>query len=245
MNEVFLNLGHILLISMPIDIQRSSDRGTTKTTWLNSRHSFSFGNYWNPNQMHFGLLRVLNDDWIEPGTGFGMHGHDNMEIVTIVLEGALQHTDTMGNSESLGEGEIQRMSAGRGLRHSETNPSKKDRAHLLQLWVDPKEVDVAPSYEQRKITPGKNKLDVAVSPDGPVFINQDAYFLLGNIEKGKEVSYKPKMGNGVYVFVISGDVHIHTYNLKEGDAASIKDATEIKLKTSEGTHALLIEVPME
>ncbi len=231
---------------MLIDVQRSSERGTTKTTWLNSRHSFSFGNYWNPNQMHFGLLRVLNDDWIEPGTGFGMHGHDNMEIVTIVLEGVLQHTDTMGNSEAINAGEIQRMSAGRGLRHSETNPSKKGKVHLLQIWIDPKEHDIAPSYEQRKITSGRNMLDVAVSPDGPVFINQDAYFLIGTLERGKEVSYKlTKRENGAYIFIIKGDVHIQTYNLKEGDAAGIKDADEVKIKGVENSQVLLIEVPME
>ena len=233
---------------MLINIQRSSERGTTKTTWLNSRHSFTFGNYWNPNQMNFGLLRVLNDDWIEPGTGFGMHGHDNMEIVTIVLEGSLQHTDTMGNSEAINVGEVQRMSAGRGLRHSETNPSKKEKLHLLQIWVDPKEHDVAPTYEQRKITPGKNKLEIVVSPDGPVSINQDAVFALGNLEHGKEISYKLKKGdNGVYVFVIKGGIHIQSNSLKEGDAASIVDieAGEVKIKAVEDSQILLIEVPME
>ena len=231
---------------MLINVQRSSERGTTKTTWLNSRHSFTFGNYWNPNQMNFGLLRVLNDDWIEPGTGFGMHGHDNMEIVTIVLEGSLQHTDTMGNSGQINSGEIQRMSAGRGLRHSETNPSKKDKLHLLQIWVDPKTIDIDPTYEQRKITPGKNKLETVVSPDGPIFINQDTYFLLGKLEKGKEVSYKPtKRENGIYVFVINGDISIEHHKLKEGDAASIMDADNVKIKIAENSQLLLIEVPME
>src|SRR3989344_1316758 len=231
---------------MLVNIQRSSERGTTKTTWLDGRHSFSFGSYWNPNQMHFGLLRVLNDDWIEPGTGFGMHPHDNMEIVTIVLEGALQHTDTMGNSEAVNVGEIQRMSAGRGVRHSETNPSKRDKVHLLQIWIDPKNIDIDPTYEQRKITLIKNSMTTVVSNDGPVFINQDAFFVLGQLEGGKEISYKPtKRENGVYIFVISGNVGIQHHSLKEGDAAGITDPEEIKIKAVEDSYLLVIEVPME
>ena len=230
---------------MLIDVQRSSDRGGTKTTWLNSRHSFSFGNYWNPNHMNFGLLRALNDDWIEPGTGFGMHSHDNMEIVTILLEGSLQHTDSMGNSGQVSGGEIQRMSAGRGVRHSETNPSKKDKVHLLQIWIDPKKLDIAPTYEQRKVSPDRNKLETAVSGDGPVFINQDAVFALGSFESGKGASYKPKRENGVYIFVIEGEISIERYKLKEGDAAEIKDTLEVKIRAVDKCSVLLIEVPME
>jgi len=174
-----------------------------------------------------------------------MHPHDNMEIVTIVLEGALQHTDTMGNSEAINVGEIQRMSAGRGVRHSETNPSKRDKVHLLQIWIDPKNIDIDPTYEQRKITLIKNSMTTVVSNDGPVFINQDAFFVLGQLEGGKEISYKPtKRENGVYIFVISGNVGIQHHSLKEGDAAGITDPEEIKIKAVEDSYLLVIEVPM-
>lgn len=230
---------------MNIEIHRSSDRGITKTNWLDSRHSFSFGNYLGREQ--FGALRVLNEDIIEPGSGFPMHHHDNMEIVTIVLEGELEHKDTSGSHEVIRPGEIQRMSAGTGINHSEMN-SSESKTHLLQIWVDTKEQDTRPNYEVKKIQAGKNKLAVIVSPEKSesiLYIHQDAKFLLGDFEKGAEDTYKSKRENGVYVFVIEGEADISGKKLQNGDAAAISDAVVVKINALQNSKILVIEVPTE
>lgn len=229
---------------MNIEIHRSQDRGTTKTNWLQSWHSFSFGNYLGRN--NFGALRVLNEDIIEPGTGFPMHHHDNMEIVTIILDGELEHKDTMGSKETIKEGEVQRMSAGTGLHHSEMAGSK--RVHLLQIWVEPKEQDVKPNYEVKKIQAGKNMLAAIVSPrknENSLYIHQDSVFFLGNLGKNISVIHNPKQEHGTYVFVISGKISIKNKVAGKGDAAAITDAKTCTISALEDSKILAIEVPME
>ncbi|MBS3051588.1 MAG: pirin family protein [Candidatus Aenigmarchaeota archaeon] len=237
---------------MNIDIQRSSDRGTTRTNWLNSRHSFSFGNYFNPARMGFGLLKVLNDDIIEPGGGFPTHHHDNMEIVTIVLEGALQHKDSSGGEGVIKPGEVQAMSAGRGIYHSEFNASDKEPVHLLQIWVGTAQQDLKPGYGQKK---ARNSMTIpvaggadrrsegAVSPG--LHINQDAQFYLGELEKGIETEHEVETGKGSYVFVISGSIEMARQQLGEGDAAGITDTRTFPIKALEDSRILVIDVPMD
>ena len=173
---------------MGISIYPADERGTTELGWLHSRHGFSFGNYYNSKRMGFGLLKVFNDDIVEPGKGFGAHFHDNMEIVSIVLEGALEHKDSMGNHGIIKSGEIQRISAGTGISHSEFNHSGKDRVHFLQIWVIPKETGIKPSYEQKSSELKKNKFIDAVSGGknkDSIYMHQDANFSLGNFDKNK------------------------------------------------------------
>ena len=190
--------------------------------------------------MGFGLLRVLNDDIIEPGTGFPTHHHDNMEIVTIVLSGALEHKDSTGGEGVIKSGEVQRMSAGRGIYHSEANPFKEP-VHLLQIWVETAS-EVAPSYEQKPVKIPTNTLAEVVGGKG-LKINQDASFLLGKLEEGKEVEHAVR--GGAYVFVISGKIQIGPYELAEGDAAGVTDARSVKIVAKEDSKILVIEVPME
>ncbi|HLC50283.1 MAG TPA: pirin family protein [Candidatus Nanoarchaeia archaeon] len=236
---------------MNIEIQRSSERGLTKIGWLNSRHSFSFGNYHNPKKMNFGLLRVLNDDIIGAGKGFGMHFHDNMEIVSIAVEGALEHKDSMGSHGIIKENEIQSMSAGTGIKHSEFNHSKKEKAHFLQIWIEPKEQDIKPEYCQKKFSDEdfNNRLRLVVSgkkEKNTLCIHQDAYFLIGDFNKGKSDLYKlEKVSNGVYFFVIEGSVNLENEALGTGDAAEITQTEKISFKATEKSKILVIEVPMK
>lgn len=234
---------------MKIEIQSSSERGVAEHGWLHSKHSFSFADYYNPKRMEFGTLRVINEDIVEPGRGFGAHSHDNMEIVSIVLEGALEHKDSMGNHGIIPAGDIQRISAGTGITHSEFNHSKTDIVHFLQIWVYPKERDTKPSYEQRSFSlgGGKNILLPVVSgakSSEAIYIHQDAMFLLGHLDEGVTVSHKindPK--HGVYVFVIRGGIGIDGTNLGDGDAAGVTDTNVVKIKADKETDLLVIEVP--
>ncbi len=234
---------------MKIEIHPSSERGVAEHGWLHSKHSFSFASYYNPNRMGFGALRVINEDVVEPGRGFGAHSHDNMEIVSIVLEGALEHKDSMGNHGIIPAGDIQRMSAGTGITHSEFNHSNTDVVHFLQIWVYPKERNIKPSYEQKSFSPEsrKNKLLPVVSgikDEGSLYIYQDATFLLGSLNEGITVSHKvnnPK--HGVYIFVIRGGVSIDGENLGDGDAVGVTDADLVRIKANRETVVLVIEVP--
>jgi len=214
----------------------------TRTTWLNSRHSFSFGNYFNPARMGFGLLKVLNDDVIEPGSGFPTHHHDNMEIVTIVLEGALHHKDSSGGEGVIKPGEVQAMSAGHGIYHSEFNDSDKP-VHLLQIWVDTAG-ETKPGYEQQSFKIKKNVMSEIVGGSG-LKINQDASFHLGELEKGASPEHHVRQGQGAYVFVINGSVEIAKRQLDECDAAGITDAKSFTIKALKGSKVLVINVPME
>jgi redox-sensitive bicupin YhaK (pirin superfamily) len=234
---------------MKIEIHPSSERGVAEHGWLHSKHSFSFADYYNPNRMGFGVLRVINEDIVEPGRGFGAHSHDNMEIVSIVLDGALEHKDSMGNHGIIPAGDIQRMSAGTGVTHSEFNHSKTDAVHFLQIWVYPRERNIKPSYEQRSFPPKlrKNKLLPVVSgikSEGSVYIHQDAAFLIGSLDGGTAVSHRINSPeHGVYVFVIRGGINIGGKNLGDGDAAGITDTDVVKIKANRETDVLVIEVP--
>lgn len=227
----------------------ANSRGTANFGWLMSKHTFSFGRYYNPDRIHFGALRVLNEDIVEAGMGFGTHPHDNMEIVSIPLEGDLEHKDSTGNTEVIKTGDVQIMSAGYGLTHSEYNHSKTDRVNFLQIWVLPKERDIEPRYQQITFEPKdrKNKLQTVVAPDSDqaLWINQDAWFTLSDLDANHTINYqKHKGSNGVYVFMIEGKAMVNDTELDRRDAAGFTDIGELKLQASEDAKILLIEVPM-
>ena len=232
-------------------IHKAGTRGDANHGWLHSRHTFSFANYYNPERMHFGVLRVLNDDFVAPGMGFGTHPHDNMEIISIPLEGDLEHKDSMGNVSVIKNGDIQVLSAGTGITHSEYNKNKEQAVKFLQIWVFPNKKDVKPRYDQitLNIEDRKNKFQQILSPntaDEGVWINQDAWFHLGKFDKDVEIDYSvKKAGNGVYIFVLKGDVNIEGNELNERDGFGIWDVTKFNLKAiSQDAEVLLMEVPM-
>jgi redox-sensitive bicupin YhaK (pirin superfamily) len=229
----------------------ASERGHANHGWLNARHSFSFASWQNPDKVHFGALRVLNDDIVAPGMGFGTHPHDNMEIVTIPLKGDLEHKDSMGNIGIIRENEIQMMSAGTGVTHSEYNPNKDREVNLLQIWVFPKLRNITPRYNQIKLVPEdrKNKFQQIISPDGnPIGmnINQDAFFHLSSVDQNQSLDYKIQIpGNGVYVFIISGEVNVNDRHfLYKRDAIGLWETERIEFKALQNAEILLIEVPM-
>jgi redox-sensitive bicupin YhaK (pirin superfamily) len=232
-------------------VHRSDSRGNADHGWLKSRHTFSFAEYQDSERVRFGLLRVLNDDHVEAGMGFGTHPHDNMEIISIPLKGALAHKDSTGNEHVINTGDVQIMSAGSGLYHSEYNASKKDEVNFLQIWVFPKERDIEPRYEQKAFdTAGrKNKFQTVVSPEknsGTVWINQDAYFSLANLDKDVNVNYGIKHnGNGVYIFVLEGAIEVAGEKLEKRDAIGIEETDSIDIKAGENSEILVIEVPMK
>lgn len=231
-------------------IHRAETRGYADHGWLKTHHTFSFAGYHNPERVHFGKLRVLNDDDIAPGEGFGTHPHDNMEIVTIVLKGELEHGDSMSNMKVVRPGEIQNMSAGSGITHSEFNHSNSEMLSLLQIWVFPKEKDIKPRYGQ-KVFPKedrKNKIQTIVAPleNGKVlYIHQDVFFSLLDLDSIKDIEYKIKTkGNGVYIFVIEGSVEISGEILNRRDGIGIWNTEVVSLKGKKDSYILFIEVPM-
>lgn len=229
----------------------AADRGHADFGWLNSRHSFSFGQWYNPSMIQFGALRVLNDDIVKGGAGFGTHPHDNMEIVSIPLKGALAHKDSTGTDGIIRTGDVQIMSAGKGIYHSEYNASKTDPVNFLQVWVFPKKENIQPRYDQKTFdaTDRQNKWQVVVSPDeadGGVWINQDARFSLAQLEAGKELTYTNKFtGNGVYLFVIDGAIAVDGNNINQRDAIGIYDTDAVNVTAKEASTILAIEVPMK
>ena len=229
---------------------KASERGHADHGWLNAHHSFSFASYQDPSKVHFGLLRVLNDDIVAPGMGFGMHPHDNMEIVTIPLSGTLEHRDSMGNIGTIKPNEIQAMSAGSGLMHSEYNHSKTEAINLLQIWVFPKERNITPRYEQRIFSEndknGKFKTIVApVKANDVMWINQDAYFSIGKFKIGTSLDYSIQhKGNGAYIFIIEGQANIEGNTASKRDAIGIWETNTIKMDVSADSEILVIEVPM-
>ncbi|HTO39057.1 MAG TPA: pirin family protein [Brumimicrobium sp.] len=231
-------------------IHKAETRGRANHGWLDSHHTFSFANYHNPERMHFGVLRVLNDDIVQAGMGFGTHPHDNMEIVSIPLEGDLEHKDSMGNTTVIKEGDVQIMSAGTGVTHSEYNKNKDRQVKFLQIWVFPKKRNITPEYDQISLRDieKKNEFYQIVSPnDGEqgVRINQDAWFHLGKFTKGAVDEYKiKKEGNGVYAFILDGEVEINNEKLSKRDGMGIWDTDSISVKATEDTRVLLMEVPM-
>ena len=231
-------------------LHKADSRGDANHGWLHSRHTFSFANYYNPERMNFGLLRVLNDDIVEAGMGFGTHPHDNMEIISIPLDGDLEHKDSMGNVSVIKHGDVQVMSAGTGITHSEYNRNKDKPVKFLQIWVFPDEQNVTPRYDQitLDLADRHNKLQQIVSPDvndAGVWIHQNARFYLGNFDQGVVTEYKIKAkGNGVYAFILSGEIVINNQKLSARDGLGIWDTDEIFIKAEDKTEFLLMEVPM-
>lgn len=230
-------------------LHKSNTRGGANFGWLDSKHTFSFGRYYDPDRIHFGALRVLNDDIVEPGMGFGSHPHDNMEIVSIPLHGDLEHKDSTGNTEVIRSGDVQIMSAGSGITHSEYNHSKIDQVNFLQLWVFPKMENIEPRYEQKTFSPEdrQNKIQTVVAPDddSAVWINQDAWFSLIDLEANYSIEYPfHKEGNGVYAFVIGGDVNINGVDISLRDGLGISKTDKVDIKASSDSKLLLIEVPI-
>ena len=231
-------------------LHRSGERGKAEHGWLHSRHSFSFAYYFNPEKMGFGLLRVLNDDIVEPGTGFGTHPHNNMEIISIVLAGALEHKDSMGSISVIYKDEVQVMSAGTGITHSEYNHSKTDKVNFLQLWIIPKERDIEPRYDQRSfLDEGRNnRLINIVSGDrkkDALYIHQNSEIDHGKLEKGKSISRKLSFsGNGFYIFVLEGEIETTGEKLSSRDAIGVWETDEIAITATTGCKFILIEVPM-
>ncbi|MBE0637874.1 MAG: pirin family protein [Bacteroidales bacterium] len=231
-------------------LHKAETRGHANHGWLDSYHTFSFANYRNPDRMHFGVLRVLNDDRVAAGQGFGTHPHDNMEIISIPLEGDLEHKDSMGNVAIIKEGDIQVMSAGTGIFHSEFNKNKDREVKFLQIWLFPNKKNVTPRYDQLSIKEigQKNRFYQVLSPnagDQGVWIHQDAWFSMGNFESGKTDSYQiKKTGNGVYAFVIDGEVEINGQHLEKRDGLGMWDTSELSLKSLTDSRVLLMDVPM-
>jgi redox-sensitive bicupin YhaK (pirin superfamily) len=232
-------------------VHTSDSRGFFDHGWLQTSHSFSFASYYNPQMMGFGALRVLNDDAIAPGKGFGFHPHDNMEIVTIVLSGALRHRDSMGHEAVIRPGEVQIMSAGTGVVHSEYNASHDEPVTLLQIWVYPKESNISPRYEQKAFTwkEQRNKFHTVVSPEKTseaLWINQDTLFSLGSFDEGMQAEYNVKQtGNGIYLFVITGVVEAEDEKLGQRDALMLSDAKTVTVKARSNAEVLIMEVPLQ
>ena len=231
-------------------IHKANTRGHADHGWLNAYHSFSFASYHNPERMHFGVLRVLNDDTVAGGMGFGKHPHDNMEIITIVFEGELKHQDSMGNSAVIKAGDIQVMSAGTGIQHSEINNLPDVPVRLLQIWLFPIIKNVTPRYQQISLNKSdrKNNLQQVLSPnenDEGVWIHQNAWFYLSELESGKEVTHSLKQKtNGVYIFVLSGNIQVNGEVLEQRDAIAISDTELVTIKAESDAEFLVIDLPM-
>jgi len=231
-------------------IHKAASRGNANHGWLNSFHTFSFANYYNPKRMNFGVLRVLNDDQVQAGKGFGTHPHDNMEIVSIPLEGDLEHKDSMGNVTVIKEGDVQVMSAGTGVTHSEYNKNVDKEVKFLQIWMFPRQKNVEPRYDQvslREIEK-ENELYQVLSPnkeDQGVWINQDAWFHLGKFSQDTVTNYKlKKRENGVYAFILDGEAEINGEKLSRRDGIGVWDIESIEIKAANNARLLIMEVPM-
>jgi redox-sensitive bicupin YhaK (pirin superfamily) len=235
---------------MKIIVHKASSRGFADHGWLKSNHTFSFANYYNPERIRFGTLRVLNDDIIEGRSGFGEHPHDNMEIISIPVYGALEHKDSMGNKKVIHDNEVQVMSAGRGVYHSEYNHYPDRDANFLQVWILPKKKDIEPRYDQRALDEKefKNKLKLVISPDqqdATLGINQDAYISMGEFEKESKAVYNVHMKeNGLYIFIIEGKIEIEGETYERRDGIGITDFENVEINFLDDTKIVLFEVPM-
>jgi len=238
-------------VTMKSVLHKANTRGSADHGWLKTNHTFSFANYYNPQRMNFGVLRVMNDDTIAPAKGFGTHPHDNMEIITIPLSGDLEHKDSMGNSSVIRQGDVQVMSAGTGIFHSEFNHSSSRDVSVLQIWLFPNKRNVEPRYDQMPIrdVATKNSFYQILSPnknDQGVWIHQDAWFHLGDFEEGKTAEYTIKRkNNGVYAFVISGTVELNGKQLQSRDALGVWDTENLTMKAESNATVLLMDVPMD
>jgi quercetin 2,3-dioxygenase len=232
-------------------LHKANTRGHAKHGWLDSYHSFSFADYYNPERIHFGALRVLNDDTVAAGMGFGTHPHDNMEIISIPTYGDLEHRDNMGNTQVIKQGDVQAMSAGTGIQHGEKNKNPDKPVKFFQIWIFPKQKNVSPRYEQKSFSEKEkhNNLLTIVSPigtdDGGVQIHQDAWFSLGKLDKGLTITYELKnTANAVYAFVIEGDIAINGQQLNRRDGLGITDTSWLEIKADTDAEVLLMEVPV-
>ncbi|MUH35989.1 pirin family protein [Zobellia amurskyensis] len=235
---------------MKSTFHKANTRGHANHGWLNSYHTFSFGSYHNPERMSFGVLRVLNDDEVAAGMGFGTHGHSNMEIISIPLEGDLEHKDDMGNTTIIRQGDIQAMSAGSGIQHSEKNKSHDQQVKFLQIWILPNKVNVSPRYDQITLAPDslKNRLQQIVSPnpdDDGIWIHQNAWFHFGEFNKGETNTYSLKDStNGLYIFLLEGKCTVNGITLEKRDGLGIQETGKIDFIYNENSKILLMEVPM-
>lgn len=230
-----------------IRVRKSEERGRGDHGWLKSWHTFSFGRYFDPQQMGFRSLRVMNEDFVAPGTGFGTHPHDNMEIITYVLDGALAHRDSMGNGSTLTPGRFQRMSAGTGVTHSEVNPSPDQEVHLYQIWIEPKVRNVTPSYEELDVPTAekRNRLRLVASPDGrdeSLTIHQDAAIYLGDFDAGKEASLPLGSGRHAWVQVLRGGATVNGESLVAGDAAAVSEEPTVSIRAGEGAEVMVFDL---
>lgn len=232
-------------------LHKAGSRGHAEHGWLESWHTFSFAGYYDPQRMHFGALRVLNDDRVKGGMGFGTHPHDNMEIISIPTSGDLEHQDSMGNKQVIRQGDVQVMSAGTGIQHSEKNRNHDQDVRFFQIWIFPKERNLKPRYDQMHFSneDKKNKFLTVVSPvgtkDGGVQINQDAWFSLGNLDKDLKTNYEiHKKGNGIYAFIIEGKASINGQSLEHRDGLAISETSSLEIIAEENAQILLMEVPV-
>jgi hypothetical protein len=231
-----------------LKVRKAEERGHANHGWLDSWHTFSFADYQDPREMGYGPLRVINDDTVQPGQGFGTHGHRDMEIITYVLEGAVEHKDSMGNGSIIRPGNVQRMSAGTGVRHSEFNPSRDERVHFLQIWIEPRITGVAPGYEEKQfgVAEKKGQLHLIASPDGregAVTIHQDAYVYTTLLDGKDAVAHRLAPGRRAYVHVARGAVNVNGTPLKGGDGARIESESSIELKDGREAEILLFDLP--
>ena len=230
-------------------LHKAADRGHVNHGWLDAHHSFSFGSWYNSEKVHFGKLRVLNDDIVKAGNGFGEHPHDNMEIITIPLQGALAHKDNTGGNGVIKKNDVQVMSAGSGIIHSEFNHSKTEDVNLFQLWIFTNNENATPRYDQKTFNESEriNKFQTVVSPYGNegLWIYQDAWISLGKFDKEQEITYTiGKEGNGVFALVVEGEAEIAENKLNKRDALGISETNNITIKTKKDTEILLVDVPM-
>ena len=231
-----------------LDVRRSADRGLADHGWLRSYHTFSFADYYDPNHMGFGPLRVINEDRVQPGRGFGRHAHRDMEIISYVLAGALEHKDSMGNGSIIRPGDVQRMSAGTGVLHSEFNPSDRELVHFLQIWIEPGVTGIAPSYEEKRFEAAskQDRLRLVASPDGAagsVTIHQDARLYAALLGSTASVTHDLAPGRLGYVHVARGAVTANGVALNVGDALKIADVAQIRLQDADGAEVLLFDLP--
>ena len=230
-----------------ITIRKASERGQTQLGWLNSYHSFSFGNYYDPKNVHFRHLRVINDDYIAPKGGFGTHPHNDMEIITIVSSGKLEHKDSLGNGSVIRPGEIQKMSAGTGILHSEFNPSDTEDTHLYQIWLFPERKGITPSYDQIQYDKSKAKNDflLLASPDKKpdvIHINQDAHLYLSELDKDSELAYTVADSRNVWVQVVKGDLELNNQPLTTGDGVAVTGESSLQFKGLTDSEILLFDL---
>jgi redox-sensitive bicupin YhaK (pirin superfamily) len=240
--------GRLFLEINMLTLRRSADRGHADHGWLKSAHTFSFAGYHDPANMGFGPLRVINDDFIAPGRGFGTHGHRNMEIITYVLEGAVAHKDDMGNGSVIRPGDVQRMSAGTGIRHSEYNPDAQQQTHLLQIWIEPDKAEVAPSYQEKHFAAEQKRgaLRLVASPDGAqgsVSIQQDARLYAGLFDGNESARLDLAAGRRVWLHVARGEVSVNGQRLATGDALAIEGEPAIEIAQGDKAEVLVFDLP--